>query len=387
MSDDAFLASLNLALQPTYLGNPEVVSAAVSPFIAAVIDHTAGRLSSDDLLSANRQLTRVFSGEDPAYTAMPGWHTAHSLGATVVMSFDLDPSRLASEPLSGILTEAFAAVSVHLKDMLNGFQGDPMAIWDPHALVQLNRAVNFVESVLLGTSVVAYSGKTLKDFFWRPVTVAPGTSGKAVHPRPDDKGKPVVIKHPSLPSPFTTWLDPSAVVTVTPDWPAIHSLNGLTLSPWASVPKTSAEWAKVPGRMADLQVAPLTVPGHLKPAAGVVIEEPDGRVWLVAPSNGFGGYQATFPKGRVEYGVDLQATAIREAFEESGLQVAITGHLADTPRSQTMTRYFTARRVGGTPSAMGWESQAVHLVPKADLAKFLSSPYDAPLLKALCGPQ
>lgn len=38
--------------------------------------------------------------------------------------------------------------------------------------------------------------------------------------------------------------------------------------------------------------------------------EPDGGVWLVAPSDGFGGYRTTFPKGRVEPGAALQATAI-----------------------------------------------------------------------------
>jgi 8-oxo-dGTP pyrophosphatase MutT (NUDIX family) len=51
-------------------------------------------------------------------------------------------------------------------------------------------------------------------------------------------------------------------------------------------------------------------------AAGAVVMEPDGRLWLVAPSNGFGGYLATFPKGRVEPGISLQATAIREVWEE-----------------------------------------------------------------------
>lgn len=32
---------------------------------------------------------------------------------------------------------------------------------------------------------------------------------------------------------------------------------------------------------------------------------------------------------------------------------------------------------------MGWESQAVMLVPRADLGRFLESPYDQPILKAL----
>jgi 8-oxo-dGTP pyrophosphatase MutT (NUDIX family) len=60
---------------------------------------------------------------------------------------------------------------------------------------------------------------------------------------------------------------------------------------------------------------------------------------VVAPSNGFSGYQATFPKGRVEKSLGRQANAIREVFEESGLQVAITAFLADSVRSLTDTRY------------------------------------------------
>ena len=119
------------------------------------------------------------------------------------------------------------------------------------------------------------------------------------------------------------------------------------------------------------------------PAAGVVIEETDGRVWLVAPSNAFGGYQATFPKGRIDGHASRQASAIREAYEEAGLQVRITGFFADSNRSQSYTRYYRAQRTGGNPVLMGWESQAVHLVPKAALKDFLTHPNDLPLLALL----
>jgi hypothetical protein len=48
-----------------------------------------------------------------------------------------------------------------------------------------------------------------------------------------------------------------------------------------------------------------------------------------------------------------------------------------------VTRFFLARRVGGTPSAMGWETQAVWLVPLARLADLAPSDYDAPVIEAL----
>ena len=110
--------------------------------------------------------------------------------------------------------------------------------------------------------------------------------------------------------------------------------------------------------------------------AGVVIEEPDGRVWLTAPTNGFGGYNATFPKGTAEPGLSLQANAIKEAFEETGLQVRITGIVGDFERTTSIARMYTARRVGGDPTKMGWETQAVQLVPKEKLLEAMNMPSD-----------
>jgi ADP-ribose pyrophosphatase YjhB (NUDIX family) len=75
-----------------------------------------------------------------------------------------------------------------------------------------------------------------------------------------------------------------------------------------------------------------------KAAAGVVIEEADGRIWLVSPINAFGGCQQTCPKSKVDVGLSLQAVAIKEGFEESGLQVQITGTVGDFERSTSFCR-------------------------------------------------
>lgn len=124
-------------------------------------------------------------------------------------------------------------------------------------------------------------------------------------------------------------------------------------------------------------------PKGYRAAAGVVVREADDRSWLVAPSNEFGGYKATFPKGTVESGLSLQATALMEAFEESGLQVRLLRHLVDVKRSLSYTRYYLAERVGGNPADMGWETQAVMLVPAAELSGVASHPNDAAILMAL----
>ena len=203
------------------------------------------------------------------------------------------------------------------------------------------------------------------------------------HPKPDDDGKPVPILHPSKPSPISCWEIATDAATVVPEGSMPAELNGIAFQPWEA-PTSDEEWAAVEGQ-ADIVEPPFTVPPGKKPAAGVVIVEADGRVWLVAPTNAFGGYKNSFPKGRPETGASLQATAIREAFEESGLRVMITGFLVDLPRSTTRTRYYLARRVAGNPSDMGWESQAVRLVPRSRLAEYLTNPNDAPFIKLLGG--
>lgn len=202
------------------------------------------------------------------------------------------------------------------------------------------------------------------------------------HPCPNDHGQAVKLKHPSQPSPQAAWSDPLDVATVVPQGELPIALNGTNFEDWAEAPLTSHDWEQLAARR-SIDEPPFNVPPHLRAAAGVVVEESDGRFWLVAPSNRFGGYSATFPKGRVEQGVSLQATALREAWEESGLQVELTGYLLDAARSVSYTRYYRARRIGGSPAAMGWESQAVHLVPKAQLAHYLTNKNDLPLLKAL----
>ena len=154
------------------------------------------------------------------------------------------------------------------------------------------------------------------------------------HPQPNEHGEPVLIGSPSLPTAVATWLDPAQVATVIPLGALPPILSGVPFAPWIDVPATHAEWAAVAGR-ADIAEPVFELLPSRSPAAGVVIVEDDGRVWAVSPSNRFGGYDTTFPKGRVDPGVNLQATAIREAFEESGLRVKILAHLGAPDRRQS----------------------------------------------------
>lgn len=209
----------------------------------------------------------------------------------------------------------------------------------------------------------------------------PGSTGAVLHPHTDDDGQPVLILRPSLPSALSAWSDPQAVACVIPQGPMPAAINGVAVASWSDRPQSAAGWEALAASQ-PIDEPPFVAPAGYKKAAGVVIREPDGRVWLVAPSNAFGGYQATFPKGTLD-GKPAQATALVETFEECGLRVRLLRHLIDVKRSQSYTRYYLAERLGGNPADMGWETQAVMLAPMFALKTMLNSANDQPILEAL----
>ena len=141
------------------------------------------------------------------------------------------------------------------------------------------------------------------------------------HPKLNDYGQKVKLLHPNADGAPEAWLGADHVATVTPGGWLPKSLNGVPFAPWKDAPTTAAGWANVPGQDDDLVEPVFHTSLGKKAAAGVVIEEQDGRIWVIHPSNAFGGYKATFPKGTIEESEDLvpQAVAIKEAFEESGV--------------------------------------------------------------------
>ena len=215
-----------------------------------------------------------------------------------------------------------------------------------------------------------------------PVQKAKKAATGVFHPRHNDGGQPEPIHVPSVPTALTTWHDASTLARVVPDGPMPPMVGTLPIGTWQGAPTTDEGWEALVADTTVTEPAFPTKPGY-KRSAGVVIREPDGRCWLVAPTNGFAGYRATFPKGTITGGMSAQATALKEAFEESGLQVRLLKHLIDVQRTMSIGRYYLAERLGGNPADMGWESQAVLLVPHDQLLAQLNSKHDHSIVARL----
>lgn len=207
---------------------------------------------------------------------------------------------------------------------------------------------------------------------------------KYLHPKKDDHGLSVELRHPSTPTDLACWSDPSRLATTVPGAVMPNAIGALGVESWWASPTDDEGWEQL-ARAASFPEPELSVTTGKRPASGAVIIEDDGRVWVISPSNQFGGYQNTFPKGRLFSGqtLSLRANALKEVFEETGLRVELRAHLMDAERSLTTTRYYLARRIGGNPADMGWETQAVHLVPQSQLPQFVGHPNDRPVVQAI----
>ncbi len=203
------------------------------------------------------------------------------------------------------------------------------------------------------------------------------------HPQKDENGRPVVIENPSASSPSGAWLEHDAVATLSLTDGGIlpASVNNI---PFTDVPCPEATdaWLEWNLRL-KVEEPPYPQDPERRTTSGCVVIEPDDRVWIVHPSNRFAQAITTFPKGRWERGLTLVVNAVKETLEESGLWVQPTGYLCDVVRTKSITRYYTARRLGGTPRNAGWESQAVSLAPPSALATLLNRENDRKVLPPL----
>lgn len=205
-----------------------------------------------------------------------------------------------------------------------------------------------------------------------------------LHPKRGEDGQPVTILEPCVPSDSSTWFKPDACATAIPGGTIPEKLNNVPLCAWTDAPVDNDGWERL-AQHCQVPEPPFHPATGKAAASGAVIIEPDGRIWIVSPTNRFDGNPHTFPKGKVDIDapLSLKANALKEVYEESGLQIEIQGFLTDADRSTSRTRYYVGRRINGSPADMGWESQAVSLVPRTHLPDLLKNPGDQIVLAAL----
>ena len=119
-------------------------------------------------------------------------------------------------------------------------------------------------------------------------------------------------------------------------------------------------------------------------AGGLVFQDrPDGRwVVLISRRNAAGQLQWTLPKGGLEAGEDLEAAAIREVEEETGLRSAICEKLGvvdywfvwrpDEVRYHKYVHYYLMSFEGGDTQLHDDEAEDVEWMPIAEALRRLT---------------
>jgi len=213
----------------------------------------------------------------------------------------------------------------------------------------------------------------------QPAATAP--AAQIAHPKLTNQGQPVIINSPSTPTPDATWTDPATTAVFVPEGDTPDLIGNTKLEPWNP---PQGGWSKISGVNERLDTRkPFTPNPSKQSASGVIVVEDDGRVWLISPTNQFGGYDNTLPKGKLDPNLTMQENAIKEAWEETGLKVDIIGVVGDYEKSTSKVRYYLAKRTGGTPKNMGWEAQAVKLATLDDAKSLLNQQIDKDIISDL----
>lgn len=129
-------------------------------------------------------------------------------------------------------------------------------------------------------------------------------------------------------------------------------------------------------------------------AGGLVFQDrPDGRwVVLISRRNAAGQLQWTLPKGGLEEGEDLEAAAVREVLEETGLESEIVDKLGvvdywfvwrpDEVRYHKYVHYYLMAFRGGDTQAHDDEAEDVVWLPIDEAIDRLTHPNERRLVRA-----
>lgn len=115
-------------------------------------------------------------------------------------------------------------------------------------------------------------------------------------------------------------------------------------------------------------------------STGIIVMEPDGRIWIYQPKGGFGGYKSTFSKGGLEKGLTPQQNAHKELWEEMGIRAEISGYLGDYEGDTSTSRFYLARRTSEPFDAETAETDSVGPVTPEEAADRLNRARDLNIL-------
>ncbi len=92
--------------------------------------------------------------------------------------------------------------------------------------------------------------------------------------------------------------------------------------------------------------------GPYRENVGIVVFNRDGRVWLGRRIRTQGSHTWQFPQGGVDPGEDLEAAALRELYEETGIR-----SVTRLGRTEGWIAYDFPEGFGGTKAAKGFRGQ------------------------------
>lgn len=104
-------------------------------------------------------------------------------------------------------------------------------------------------------------------------------------------------------------------------------------------------------------------------------------VCIIKPSNNYGGYLWTFPKGKIDDSdSSKEEAALREVREEAGIIGSIVSYLGAYRGTHTVTHYYSMKIV---QQGLGtdFETSDVKLVTVSEAHKLLNSERDRKVLK------
>lgn len=191
----------------------------------------------------------------------------------------------------------------------------------------------------------------------------------------------IVPYPPSAPSIIIPGLAPGAAgASPASPSPAPSAPTGIYSKTGDPAPKPTGHWEGIP------DVALPDGPGATgtpAKASGIILLNPDGKVWIRKVSGAFGGYEYSFAKGQVEPGLTEQQNAHKELYEEMGLEGTVDDVLGTFKKTTGTAKYFIGTKTGGDPSKFEFETESVHLVTLNEAENLLNHHSDKEVLAAL----